>query len=334
VANIVTIQPDIFIRAIFSQSIENVQLLIDNGIDLNKYRKYPFKTYSSPLILSYYCNNIEIFNLLIQNQFIIDDYYDIFYDPKYYKDFKFSVYLHFLKQKNYSVLNSLKFDEFQFITSFNLYQYLKTREEISKFYKSLFDIGFLIDFKSNVHQYFFSNTTNNKKPYIYNQLLPCINQNGISSDTIMQLIEFLNSAYKSHSFRTQHYLVTVLYEIILIFHQYSYRFGSPKLKPKEFITILSTILPLINEKYLKELISGYRLNLNFIMNGFLKEVTDLNYYFVMQESFMYSNIYNTNCFKMIDIFVKYKLISNNSFVRFLKKIISIQCKIQRRSIKI
>ena len=335
-ASLVKIQPDIFTRAIFSQSVENVQLLIDNGIDLNRFRIYPFKTYRSPLILCFYCNNIEIFNLLIQNQFKIDDFKDFFYNPTLYKDFKFSLYLHYLKQGNYAILNSLKFDESQFLTSFKLYEHLKTKQEIFELYKSLFDIGFLIDFKTNIYEYYFMRHEDEKEPYVYNQLLPCINQNGISTIAIQQIIEFLKLAYKSHSFKTQQYLIKLLNEIILTCQHNIYYLTKPKLKPKELITILSTILPMINERYLNEMITYYEIDLNFIMNGFFKEILNPDFYAVLEEgaNFSIENVYDWNGFKLIDVLVKYKLISTSSLATFLEKLISSYYKIGQKNVEI
>ena len=104
------IQINILIRTILSQSIHNVQLLFDNGLDSNNFKSFPFENYRNPLYYAFHYKNLEIFHYFIQNNFSIEEG-DIFYDFNHKKDLKFSVYLYFFfKQKNFSVLNKLKFD--------------------------------------------------------------------------------------------------------------------------------------------------------------------------------------------------------------------------------
>ena len=136
-------QPDVLSRAISSQSIENVQLLLDNGLDLQNFKTYPFKKFKSPLHWAHYCNNIEMFHLLIKNGSIFN-HDDIFYDFNHKKNFKFSLYLHFLRENNFNILNILKFDPGQFMTSFKLYEHLKN-DEIIEIFESLFKIGFSLN---------------------------------------------------------------------------------------------------------------------------------------------------------------------------------------------
>ena len=68
-----------------------------------------------------------IFHYIIQLGFKINDD-DIFYGPVHKKDFKFSIYLHFLKNEtklnNILVYQQLKFDFVGFITKFKLFENL------------------------------------------------------------------------------------------------------------------------------------------------------------------------------------------------------------------
>ena len=76
---------------------------------------------------------------------------------------KFSVYLYFLKQNNYSELNTLKFDFSTYIISFKLYEDVKTKtiREIVEFYEELFKIGFSMNFINlNIENYLHQENNN------------------------------------------------------------------------------------------------------------------------------------------------------------------------------
>jgi hypothetical protein len=141
-------QPDILTRAICSQSTENVQLLLDNGLNLNNFKSYPHPILKSLLHWAYYCDNVDIFNLLIQNGLRVEENDgDIFYDVNHTKNFKFSVYLHFFKENNLEICKSLKFDRDQFLTGYKLYEN-KSNDELICLFDSLFKIGLKLDFLS------------------------------------------------------------------------------------------------------------------------------------------------------------------------------------------
>ena len=116
--------------------------MLDNGLDCENLKFYPFIDFPSLLHYPFYWQNIEMFDFLLQNVFCIEDV-DVFYDVNKQKSFKFSLYLHYLKEKKFEILNSLEFEYSQFMISFKLYEKLQ-KDKILELFESLFDIGFSI----------------------------------------------------------------------------------------------------------------------------------------------------------------------------------------------
>ena len=133
------IQPDILCRAICSNSIDNLRLLAENGYNLVKHYKHP--KFKSSLHWAYYCDNLEIFNYLLESGCSINEN-DIFYDPEHKKNFKFALYLHFYKEKREEIYKSLKFDDLFYLTNYNLYEHYRNGDDIINLFESLFKIGF------------------------------------------------------------------------------------------------------------------------------------------------------------------------------------------------
>ena len=133
------IQPDILCRAICSNSIGNLRLLAENGYNLVKHYKHP--KFKSSLHWAYYCDNLEIFNYLLESGCSINEN-DIFYDPEHKKNFKFALYLHFCKEKREEIYKSLKFDDLFYLTNYNLYEHYRNGDDIINLFESLFKIGF------------------------------------------------------------------------------------------------------------------------------------------------------------------------------------------------
>ena len=100
-------QQNILVRAICSGSVDNVKLLINNGLNLDNFKKYPFRDLKSILHYAYYWNNLEMIELLIQNGLTIDEDVSVI-NIKNIRDLKFSL-LNYLKEKNCVLLKSLEF---------------------------------------------------------------------------------------------------------------------------------------------------------------------------------------------------------------------------------
>jgi hypothetical protein len=184
------IQPDILTRAICSQSVENVKLLLDNGLKPEKYTSYRHPLLKSALHWAYYWDNLEIFDLLVKYGFRTNkDYLETsFYDPSFKKNFGFSLYLHFLREKKYEILDSLKFEDTEnFMTSYKIYEHFKSEQDVIQLFESLDRIGFSLESNHTIHNRLdFRQSSDN-----YIQLIVCINQNGIEAHTIKYLIQKL-----------------------------------------------------------------------------------------------------------------------------------------------
>ena len=96
------IQPDILCRAICSNSIDNLRLLAENGYNLVKHYKHP--KFKSSLHWAYYCDNLEIFNYLLESGCSINEN-DIFYDPEHKKISNLLYIYIFIKKKEKKFIN-------------------------------------------------------------------------------------------------------------------------------------------------------------------------------------------------------------------------------------
>ena len=299
-------QPDILTRAICSQSTENVQLLLDNGLNLNNFKSYPHPILKSPLHWAYYCDNVDIFNLLIENGLRVEENDgDIFYDVNHKKNFKFSVYLHFLKENNLEICKSLKFDRHQFLTGYKLYEN-KSNDELINLFDSLFKIGFKLDFLSEIYEKFKKKP--DTKPQSYTQLFSCIYQNGISSFLINFLIQKLKNDCNFTNLMVQNELLKGLKTLTYFFYRnVSHR--KPKLEANYYLTIISTLLPMFDEIFIKRLKKAcYMDTHSLVIQATLSIFFPNRAKFIEGEEECSIYLFKRKMFKIIDLFFQYKLL--------------------------
>ena len=297
------IQPNILIRAICSQSVDNVKLLLDNGLDCESLKFYPFKLFKSILHYPFYCQSVEIFHLLLSNAFCIKDA-DVFYDVNEKKSFRFALYFHYLKENNFEILNSLEFDHSQFMISFKLYEKLQ-KDEILKLFESLFDIGFSIFLGDYFHT---DNSTKDKTAFYFIQLLPCINQNGIKSYLIQYLIDKLTK-YEKDSDRVQAELNSLLFNIIVLFHYNTFKLKRPKLQKNDLFEIFSSVFPNIHDYCLNE--KKILDSCDFILFEFFDSIQ-----YIKLAQLPSKSVYQIEYFKIIDLLLNYSLFSLNIIKEF------------------
>ena len=315
--------PNVLSRAICSQSVENVQLLLNNGLDLKKFQKFktfPFKKFKSPLHWAFYCNNIEIFHLLIKNGCTID-HDDIFYDFNHKKNFKFSLYLHFLRENNFNILNELKFAPGQFMTSFKLYEHFETNEEIIEILESLLKIGLSLN---TINHNFYYETID--KPRHFIELFSCINQNGINSVIIKFLLNATKKQKNYSSLKQLDFEISIILKDILSIFEYHLEEDASKpnkIHINDLVQIYSSLLPLVDRKeaLFKE-IPGYFCSKilyfkEFATNSFLNTLRDEAYLKLFEGGFVSSNLYKRNSFKLVECLLLNKFISHKCFIYFL-----------------
>ena len=121
-----------------------MKLLFEQGYQLDKSLTYNHKHLKTPLHWAFYSDNLQMFDFLISKGLQIDDN-DIFYHSECKKNFKFSLYLHFLRTKETFdgeyVYKNLDLDDYQAMQNFNIYEKYSL-EQIIGVFESIFKIGF------------------------------------------------------------------------------------------------------------------------------------------------------------------------------------------------
>jgi len=232
-------QPDILTRLICSKSSTNLNLLFEHGYKLDASVIYNHKYLKSPIHWAFFSNNLQMFDYLISNGFQIDEN-DIFYAPTFKKNFKFCLYLHFLRNKakhnGEFLYKQLELNDSQAIGSFNIYEKYSL-EQIIEIFESIFAIGFDFMVKGDAINYLFIEKLDFH--YKYTQLAFCIGQNYINSSILGYMIDkcIQNYGYA----KVQQELADSL-KHCLMFHVFS----GLLLSSKYLIEILEFILPNLN----------------------------------------------------------------------------------------
>ena len=302
------IQPNILTRAICSQSAKNVNLLLDNGLNFIDY-EFNHPLLKTPLHWAFYCDNLVIFDLLIQNGCRFNEN-DIFYDSNCKKNFKFGLYLHFLKEKNFKILDKLRFDEqTYFMSSFQLYEYYKTDEEVIGLFDSLYSIGFDLNVVHAIHENLGNQETFNFAEY-HTQFLACVNQNGIKQSIIEYLVKKLLDKYSLYDPIIQNELVSTLRIITNLFYEHMLYYQRRKLKRNDFVHVVSAILPILNERSLnlyKSSIQDIKKEFYDLLIDCITSTCEKEYNGENNSNQAKFNVFNMNSFKIIDIFINYGL---------------------------
>lgn len=322
--NDMMVQPDLLTRIICSQSLSNLKLLVEHGYEIDKSITYQHSKLKSPLHWAFYCDNLSIFQYLIELGFEINEN-DIFYDSSYKKNFKFSLYLYFLKEKNLHagefIYQKLKFNSTQFMTSFNLYEL--DLDEIVKIYEGLFDIGFCFmekfDYVLDFDEIGFK--LDRISNYQYQQLASCICQKNISTAILDYLVNKFMKLYDND--KTQIELARAFkYSFLDYYIRYFYRligrqFNTDGIKKDELLTIISYILPKLDQNgytYLAEIIE----NPSWLFTEFMAEI----FYEINNDGYVQTYLYNEEIFKIIDILNSYSLIKVKDYDELISKILN------------
>ena len=310
------IQRDLLSRAICSQSLDNVKLLIENGYVIENDEHTILK---SPLYWAFYCNNLEIFHYFIQSGYKINDD-DIFYDPNLKKDFKFSMYLHFLKNEakfnNIPIYEQLKFDYVGFVKEFKLYESL-SKDQISEMFESMFQLGFDLSIKRHILNIMdFSYPGLKQAGFEFTQLICCLCQNGITKSIIEYWVEKYLHEYGYD--RTQVELVKIIKNSILYFQFYLNLLQSPRLKTSDLVILLDNLLDLLDGDSLKRLRKYMHINIIVLVQenarGFIKKYRKS---VINQTEYDLNFLFDRKYFKIFDYLVKYKLYNDRNIKNFL-----------------
>jgi hypothetical protein len=211
-------QPDILTRTICSKSAINLNLLFENGYKLDTSLIYNHNYLKSPLHWAFFSNNVYMFNYLISNGFQIEEN-DIFYDSTFKKNFKFCLYLHFLRNKaKYNgefVYKQLEFNVSQAMGYFNIYEKYSL-EQIIEIFESMFTIGFDFMLTENFFKL-------NSFHYKYTQFASCIAQKHVNSYILGYLI---NKYTKIYGYAKAQQELAESLRHCLMFHQFSRQLNS------------------------------------------------------------------------------------------------------------
>lgn len=308
------VQPDILTRAICSQSVENVKLLFEFGYKPNLNAVYEHSELRTALHWAYYCDNVDIFNYLIVKGFELDSSH-LFYDPSHKKNFKFSLYLHFLREKTKIneafVYDSLKFDESQCLIELKLYEHFD-RAQIVEIFESMARLGFCFNVKSEVLNIYDTYVKGSSKDVAYSQLAFCVCQNGISSD----LIDYFVGEFKRKNDHktTQYELAKIVKYSSLYYHTHRcHRLDSSwiRLQSRDLIVILASLYPLL------ELNSLTQLNQSFFYEEYRRYFFYDLYCIFHYEKF----VYETDSFRIFDFYINYGLMSADDCLEFLNRFV-------------
>ena len=318
------LEHDILTRCICSQSLDNVKLLIDNGFDV-KTIKYENKKLKTPLHTAFYCDNLPIFNFLLNNGCEIGND-DIFYDFNFKKNFKFALYLYLYREKirinnqNLYLYELIEFDYSGFILNFSLYEHFN-EAEIIRLYETLFEIGFSLNETSEVYNKFdLKNHTGMEeiKLYKFTQLLNCICQKHITHNAINYLVS---------KFLEQNSMDVLQEELAKIIRQCTFYYqilngdeNCDKLRSKDLLVILGALFPKLNNKSM--------LDLKYLINFSIDDFMDCHFksysYFYNYETKSDSNfnVFYKNSFKIIEYFIKYDIFNHNVYFKILYSLVS------------
>jgi hypothetical protein len=237
--------------------------------------------------------------------------YDIFYDSNHKKDFKFSIYLYFLKNKvkinDILICEQLKFDYLGYIPTLKLYENLN-EDQIFDMYESMFQIGFDLSIKRQILNYRdFVYPAIKKTGFEFTQLICCLCQNGITKPLIKYLLKKYLHEYGYE--QTQFELVKIINNSIYYYHWYINYYSNPRLKSSDLIILLDNLLDLLDENSLQLLRRIFRNNIDEFFDlharGFVENYRKTSV--INQTEYFVNYLYDRKYFKVFDYIFKYKL---------------------------
>jgi len=242
---------------------------------------------------------------------------EIFYNKEHKKNFKFALFLYFLKEGtkigDEFVYELLQFGDKEFM-AFNFYGYFKEKEIID-IYESLFNnIGFDFMQKEIILDEILSVLLDTVDACgisnLHSQLFFCLFQKNIKPNIIKYLSGKFIEYYGNDILEEE--LVRIIIKFLHIYGRAVCIFRKPKLLSFDIIAILSYLLPNLNENSIAKLQEHYFKNgmnfFNFQMKLFYSQYN-------LKLSSNYENIpsylFNLNEFKIMDYFFKFNFIQKN-----------------------
>ena len=312
-------QPDLLTRSICSQHLDNVKVLLENGFSLDKDHHYPHKQLINVLHWAFYANNARIFKFFIKNGCALKENDAFFYDPKYKKNFKFSILLYALKNKakfkNFdSFFENLNFDDFDFMLDESIYERLGEPELIEMF-ESMFELGFSLNEKLLVvAKYTFgSYLRKGLDEFMCSQLFVCLYQNGIRPNLIDYLVNKYAEKFGLDAARDE--IVQVVCQSDSCFHLGLFFFMELSLKTSNLIMLLRCLFLYLNRssviKLRKMLNKPFHNFANFHFMFYFDDIAsplienDANY----KESFLFKRKY----FQIFELFLRYCVFEAKDF---------------------
>ena len=328
-------QPDIITRAICSQYINNVKLLVENGFKLENI-KYDHKILKSPLHWAYFCDNIKIFNYLMEHGCQIDLNDEIFFNRKYKKKFKFALIFYLIREKTMHksdfLYKQLNFDRMDFM-EFNFYEYL-TEKQTTHMFESLNEIGFDFKIKSiflnytlllDIKEYDELEIKNST----CSQLFPCLCQKGIKPEIIKYILnEFKQQCECEDVFEDEFakaLLHTTFFYATNLYGYPSYLIPKLKLRSVDLLNILNSLFPLLNESSITKFQILFT-NMKKVMcicgiADLLANDNDSRNYIVESKD-INNYLFNMIDFKILDIFVSYNLFSLKNYSNLFESLLN------------
>ena len=312
--------PDILARAIASQSIKNITFLIDKGMTLDKLEDRGKRL----LHLAFNCNNIEIFEYLIQNGCEIDLNDDVFYNSEHKKDFKFAMFLYFFREKtkinDKYAYEMLKFHPIE-LMPFRLYDHFN-EEKLIAIFESLFDIGFdfneisIIIVNVSEHYEFNPKYFDNSK---FTQLMPCIYQKGIKPKLIKY---FVNKFHQKMGYeKLQEEMVKILFHG-LVYCQFSLICFPNAFYFEDLIQIYYCLLPLLNPTSLNKLKILFEMDKKYIVYAHIHFYKIMRFNQQLKKgSSVFEYFFDMNSFKLLDMLVVYDLFYSKDYEMIVLKLI-------------
>ena len=302
-------QPDILTRSVCSKYLDNVKVIVENGINLEN--AYPHKELKSALHWAFYADNIKIFKCLIKNGCFLNEN-DIFYDPKYKKNFRFSILLYVLKNKskfkNFDYFfENLKFDDFHFMYKQNIYEHLN-EQDIVEMYEDMFEFGFNINEKllviSHYKYIFHFYLSKGLNDFMYSQLFVCIYQNGIKPNLINYLVGKYASIYGMDAARNE--IVQIISLSESTYHLNLYFYMEVELRTSNLIMILKILFPYLNRSSIIDLRQTLNKPFrNFANFHFMFYFNDTVSPLIENESNTKNYLFRRKYFQIFNILIKY-----------------------------
>ena len=180
-------------------------------------------------------------------------------------------------------------------------------------YTELFKVGFDLNETSVIMN------NRNKNYYVidgldfstFSQLLPCVCQSGISSKLILYLVD-LYEKQNGHE-EVQYELARLSLQCLTIYNVQINLLEEPKLKAKEMIIILTTILPMLEESLMREIKNFIQIHRRGCFVRLYPMTFGYSHIFnlIGSDQQYNSNLFEREDFLILDLLISYKLMKPN-----------------------